>query len=188
MALTPSWKHKGPTSSAPKGDSSEGDGCLHSMLIRVLKECNNSWCNPQLAHPKCCFYLNLWEQYGCGSNLSRRGKPQVLVHVSTSQGNPCWISGFFGLPLPISPRLRVEVAHSGSLSVAPARGPGDPEPTTASSKEDLSRVVSGVKSVHRRVARKKNVARTKTWVKAVYPRPRESNSRRSTPISGWDSP
>ena len=32
---------------------------------------------------------------GCGSKLSRRGKPQVLVHVSTYQGNPFWNSGFF---------------------------------------------------------------------------------------------
>ena len=30
---------------------------------------------------------------GCGSKLTRRGKPQVLVHVSTSQGNP------FGIPV-----------------------------------------------------------------------------------------
>ena len=31
---------------------------------------------------------------GCGSKLNRRGKPQVLVHVSTYQGNPFW-HGFF---------------------------------------------------------------------------------------------
>ena len=30
---------------------------------------------------------------GCGSKLNRRGKPQVLVHVSTYQGNPFWNSG-----------------------------------------------------------------------------------------------
>ena len=27
---------------------------------------------------------------GCGSKLKRRGKPQVLVHVSTCQGQPFW--------------------------------------------------------------------------------------------------
>ena len=26
----------------------------------------------------------------CGSKLNRRGRPQVLVHVSTYQGNPFW--------------------------------------------------------------------------------------------------
>ena len=31
--------------------------------------------------------------HGCGSKLNR-GKPQVLVHVSTYQGNPFWNSGF----------------------------------------------------------------------------------------------
>ena len=31
---------------------------------------------------------------GCGSNLDRRGKPQVLVHVSTYLGNPCWYRFF----------------------------------------------------------------------------------------------
>ena len=33
-------------------------------------------------------------QYGCGSKSSSRGKPRVLVHVSTYQGNPFWNSGF----------------------------------------------------------------------------------------------
>ena len=33
-------------------------------------------------------------KYGCGSKLTRRGKPQVLVHVSTYQGNPFRNSGF----------------------------------------------------------------------------------------------
>ena len=33
-------------------------------------------------------------QNGYGSKLTRRGKPQVLVHVSTYQGNPFWNSGF----------------------------------------------------------------------------------------------
>ena len=33
-------------------------------------------------------------EYGCGSKLNRRGKPQVLVHVSTYRGNPFWNSGF----------------------------------------------------------------------------------------------
>ena len=28
--------------------------------------------------------------HGCGSTVIRRGKPQVLVHVSTQQGNPFW--------------------------------------------------------------------------------------------------
>ena len=28
--------------------------------------------------------------HGCGSKLNRRGKPQVLVHVSTYQVNPFW--------------------------------------------------------------------------------------------------
>ena len=28
--------------------------------------------------------------YGCGSKSNRRGKPQVLAHVSTYQGNPFW--------------------------------------------------------------------------------------------------
>ena len=32
--------------------------------------------------------------YGCGSKFNRRGKPQVLVHDSTYQGNPFWNSGF----------------------------------------------------------------------------------------------
>ena len=31
---------------------------------------------------------------GCGSKLNRRGKPQVLVHFSTYQGDPFWNSGF----------------------------------------------------------------------------------------------
>ena len=31
---------------------------------------------------------------GCGSKLNRAGKPQVLVHVSTYQGNP-----FEGIPV-----------------------------------------------------------------------------------------
>ena len=28
--------------------------------------------------------------FGSGSKSNRRGKPQVLVHVSTYQGNPFW--------------------------------------------------------------------------------------------------
>ena len=36
---------------------------------------------------------NTW--LSCGAKLDdRRGKPQVLVHVSTYQGNPFWNSGF----------------------------------------------------------------------------------------------
>ena len=34
------------------------------------------------------------QPYGCGSKLHRRSKLQVLVHVSTYQGNPLWNSGF----------------------------------------------------------------------------------------------
>ena len=33
----------------------------------------------------------LIRSYGCGSKLNRRGNPQVLVHVSTYQGNPFWV-------------------------------------------------------------------------------------------------
>ena len=34
--------------------------------------------------------------HGCGSKLNdRRGKPRVLAHVSTYQGNPFWYFPFF---------------------------------------------------------------------------------------------
>ena len=33
--------------------------------------------------------------FGCGSKFNGRGKPQVLVHVSTCQGKPFWNSGFW---------------------------------------------------------------------------------------------
>ena len=36
----------------------------------------------------CLWLPNLLEQtFGCGSSLNRRGKPQVLVHVSTYQAS-----------------------------------------------------------------------------------------------------
>ena len=38
--------------------------------------------------------------FGCDSKFNRRGKPQVLVHVSTYQGNPFWYSGFVNSPQP----------------------------------------------------------------------------------------
>ena len=41
-----------------------------------------------------CLEDHLYVSCGCGSKLNRRGKPQVLVHVSTYQGNPFWNSGF----------------------------------------------------------------------------------------------
>ena len=52
-----------------------------------------------LFHPSeipASLYLNPDTQIsGCGSKLNRRGKPQILVHVSTHHGNPCWNSDFF---------------------------------------------------------------------------------------------
>ena len=40
-----------------------------------------------------CAAVLLRGSYGRGSKLNRGGKPRVLVHVSTSQGNPFWNSG-----------------------------------------------------------------------------------------------
>ena len=47
---------------------------------------------------------------GRGSKFNRRGKPQVLVHVSTNQGNPFWNSGW--VPFWISGFLTV--THIGA--------------------------------------------------------------------------
>ena len=34
------------------------------------------------------------QAYGCGSKLTRRGNPQVLVHSTSRSGKPFWNSGF----------------------------------------------------------------------------------------------
>ena len=57
--------------------------------------------------------------HGCGSKLNRRGKPQVLVHVSTYQGTPFWNSGF----LRHSHILRfVDLVPSREVRLAPSNG------------------------------------------------------------------
>ena len=50
--------------------------------------------------------------YGCRSKLNRRGKPQVLVYVSTYKGNPFWISGFLS---------HCHIPHIQQLNKAPGR-------------------------------------------------------------------
>ena len=45
------------------------------------------------------FVLAAKTSLGCGSKLNRRGKPQVLIHVSTYQGNPFWYRYFEPQPL-----------------------------------------------------------------------------------------
>ena len=48
---------------------------------------------PPFQHPGPNF-SRLQEHMGVASKLTRRGKPQVLIHVSTYQGNPFWNAGF----------------------------------------------------------------------------------------------
>ena len=53
---------------------------------------NKKWLQPKIKNTKYHLTINHFgiSADGCGSKLNRRGKPQVLVHVSTCQGNPFW--------------------------------------------------------------------------------------------------
>ena len=70
-----------------------------------------------LDHPKApTIFRKPTSTYGCGSTLTRRGKPQVLVQVSTYQGKPFWISlALLTAPTPPPP----------ASSVAKRRASGD---------------------------------------------------------------
>ena len=54
------------------------------------------------------------EIFGCGSKLSRRGKPQILVHVSTYQGS-------ISVPVFVEPRPFVQ--QGGRFTSSGLRGP-----------------------------------------------------------------
>ena len=64
-----------------RGGLFQSTGCPKSChpLERRLKD--SAW------YPKVVRKDTLETVYGCGSKLKRRGKPQVLVHVSTCQGS-----------------------------------------------------------------------------------------------------
>ena len=59
---------------------------------------NNGACTHWLQTQK--FFTGRVNTSGCGSKLNRRGKPQVLAHVSAYQGNPFWYRLFEPQPSP----------------------------------------------------------------------------------------
>ena len=70
-------------------------------------------------------HLLLGQRIGCGSKLNDRGKPQVLVQVST-QGQPLWTSGFVNatatwVPKALFKRRRESPCPKGSKK-KPKRG------------------------------------------------------------------
>ena len=68
---------------------------------------------------------SLFLPFGCGSKLNRRGKPQVLVHVSTLPGQSIVEFRSFWLPRPILlPYLAARERAPGTTATAQARASG----------------------------------------------------------------
>ena len=69
-----------------------GASTSHSLQLRCFVECfvGLVFGFPNLTHELQSFSWGSKCIYGHGSKLNRRGKPQVLVHVSTCQGNSFW--------------------------------------------------------------------------------------------------